>query len=82
LSQLREASQDEARKENADEAESDVGVEPEFEAMRRADFDEYDAECAAGQNEEPAETREPGFPGETFKKKEEMPRWQGRPDAV
>src|SRR6266481_4160948 len=57
--------------ENADEAESDVGVEPEFEAMRRPDFDEDDAECAAGQEEEPAETCEPGFLGETFKKKEE-----------
>src|SRR5258708_5423563 len=39
--------------------------------MRRADFDEDDAECAAGEDEEPAETCEPGFLGETFKKKEE-----------
>src|ERR1700756_1222138 len=59
------------KKENADKAESNVGVEPDFETMRRADFDEDDAERAAGEEEEPAETREPGFLGETFKKKEE-----------
>ena len=57
--------------ENAEEAEGDVGVEPDFQAMRRADFDEDDAEGAACHEEEPTETCEQRFLVKAAKQKKE-----------
>src|SRR5262249_10487901 len=48
-----------SQKKDADRGKGSVGVEPAFEVVWCADFDEDDAECAAGKQEEPTDAEKP-----------------------